>query len=320
MQKQPKTSVIFMGTPLFALLPLQGLIEHPDFEVKAVVTQKDKKVGRKLKITAPPVKILAEKSNIPVLQPDKVSDPEFMKLLTELKPDFIVVVAFGQILPQKLLDIPKYDSVNIHASLLPRYRGASPIQEALLQGDKDTGVTIMKMSKMLDEGDIYLMKRIDIEPDDESEKLSGKLSMLGALMLPFVLPDIKEGKLTPIAQDPKKATYCTKIKKEDGLINFSKETAEEISNKIRAFSIWPNAYTFLDKKQFKIFQATISTEEAKPGEIVFLDKDTIGIGTKKGLLIPKEVQLEGKSRTPIEEFLKGYTGTLRKTKSFTSSK
>lgn len=320
METKGKISVIFMGTPQFAVFPLQILSEHKDFDIKAVVTQKDKKVGRKQILTEPIVKTLAKQKDIPVLQPNKVKDKEFIKLIKEIKPDFIVVVAFGKILPKEILEIPKYGTVNIHASLLPKYRGASPIQEALLNGDTETGITIMELNEKLDEGGIYLTKRLKIENIDDAKTLSLKLSMLGALLTPLVLIDIEKGNLKPIPQDNKKTSYCSKIEKEDGEINFTKETAEQIKNKIRAFSIWPNCFTFLNNKRIKILKADTRNKKAHPGEIVFLNKKEIGIGTKSGLLIPKEVQIEGKKVMTIEEFLRGHTEVLLKTKSFTSKR
>lgn len=320
MSEEKKISVVFMGTPEFALFPLQSLIEHPRIDVTAVITQPDKKTGRKQVMTPSPVKLLAKKNNIPILQPKKVKDKEFVKLIKELKPDFIVLVAFGQILPKELIEAPKYGSINIHGSLLPMHRGASPIQEALLKGETTTGVTIMKINEKLDEGDIYLMKRIPIEEKDDAVTLLAKLSVLGAILLPYVVLDVAKGGLKPIPQDHNKASYCTKIKKEDGEIDWKNKTAEQIKNKIRAFSVWPNCFTAMGNKQLKIIKADTLDKKAAPGEIVFINKKEIGIGTKKGILVPKEVQLEGKTIMQIDEFLRGYTETLRKIKSFTKSR
>jgi methionyl-tRNA formyltransferase len=320
MKKEEKIKIIYMGTPDFALFPLKALIEHPRFEILSVVTQEDKKVGRKQIMTPPPIKVLAQEANIPVLQPVNVKDSEFIKLLENLKPDFIVTAAYGKILPKEILEIPKYSAINIHGSLLPKYRGASPIQQALLNGDKETGITIMQMSEEMDKGDIYLMKRLEIGKDDDLKTLAHKLSLTGAILLPFSLIDIALGSITPIPQEESKASYCTKIKKEDGEINWGKETSEQILNKIRAFSIWPNCHTFLEGKQFKILKAYEEDGKLKPGEIEVIDETKISVGTKKGLIIPKEVQIEGKKPMQIEEFLRGYIGVLRKTKSFTSKR
>jgi methionyl-tRNA formyltransferase len=307
-----KIKIIFMGTPDFALPSLQGLIDDKDFDVLAVVTQEDKKIGRKQELTAPPVKQLAQKHNIPVFQPQsiKMNDP-FLKLISDLEPDIIVVVAYGQIFPQKLLDIPKFGAINVHASLLPKYRGASPIEAALLNGDKETGVAIMKMAEQLDAGAILEMAKIHIAPDDNADTITVKLSILGGKILPLVLKDLVEGALRPIPQDESKATFCRKIEKDDGLINLKELTAAEIHNRIRAYTPWPSAFLMIEGKRLKLVEAIVDENTDLPPETVKdLSKNSIAVGTKKGVIIPIKVQLEGKKMMTIQEFLAGNRSLL----------
>jgi methionyl-tRNA formyltransferase len=307
---QKKTKIVYMGTPDFALAPLKVLVEDPDFEVTAVVTQEDKKVGRKQHIEPPPVKKLALEHGITVLQPPRLKgNDQFLDLIKGLKPDFIVVVAYGKVLPPELLKIPKYSCVNLHPSLLPKYRGATPIEEALRKGETQTGITVMKIAEKLDSGDIYYLQKVPILPDDNAQILRLKLSLVGATVLPEILKDIKEGTLTPLPQDETKATYCHKITREDGLIELKNMTTEEILNHLRAYTPWPGCYLLIKGKRLKILEAEIDSEKnAPPGQIIELGKNTIGLGTKKGLLIPKKVQLEGKKEVPIEAFLAGNRG------------
>lgn len=309
-----KLKVIFMGTPDWALPSLQSLIDHPDFEVITVVTQEDKKVGRDQKISPMPVKVLAEKHHLPILQPQKIhKNTLFINLLKKLEPDFIVVVAYAHLLPQEVLDIPKYGCINIHPSLLPKYRGASPIQSALLHGDLETGVSIMKMGKQMDNGPIFYVKKLPIDPKDNADTLGLKLFILAGMVLPEVLGEIAEGTLHAIPQNEAQATFCTKISKEDGIIDLKKLTAEEILNRIRAYTPWPSCFIILKDKRIKILEAEIDMgKNLEPGSILYLDKNSVGIGTKKGILIPKKIQLEGKKPLPIEEFLRGNKDLLTK--------
>jgi methionyl-tRNA formyltransferase len=301
-----KIKIVFVGTPEFALAPLISLITHENFEVQAVITQEDKRIGRKQILTPPPVKILAQKYSIPVLQPPDIKNKEIYELLKELSPDFIVVSAYGQILSQSILDIPKYGCINTHASLLPYYRGASPIEEALLNGDKETGVTFMKMVKKMDSGPIIHIERVPIAPCDTAKTLREKLATVAGSLIHLVLADMLDGLLSPIPQDETKATYCHKIYKKDGLIDLKKETAEDIKNKIRAFTPWPSCFIDIKGKKLKLIEAEVYLEsKAKPEEVVWLKKDQIGIGTKKGLIIPKKVQLEGKNPLLVQDFLRG---------------
>ncbi|NIA02302.1 MAG: methionyl-tRNA formyltransferase, partial [Nitrospirae bacterium] len=223
-----------------------------------------------------------------------------------IKADFFIVVAYGMIIPQHILNIPKYRSINVHYSLLPKYRGASPIQESLLRGDKETGVTLIKMDKELDHGPIFFIKRIEIADDDNFITLSVKLTNLSSQILPLVLEDIAEGHLEPIEQPHDKATYCKKIEKSNGEINWNK-TAEEIKNMIRAYTPWPSVFTKIGGKTLKILKADVEENgiNQKSGQFKIEDK-ILKISTAKDYLVPKKVQLEGKNEMDIETFINGY--------------
>jgi len=299
--------IVFFGTPKFAVKSLESLYNSNDIEVLAVVTQKDKAVGRKKVITPPEVKECALRLGLPILQPKNKKELE--EMLTKIKADLFVVIAFGMILSEKILNMPKYGAINIHTSLLPKYRGASPIQESLLNGDKETGISIIKMDAELDHGDIYLIRRVKIEEGDTLESLSGKLSSLTSEILPLAIKDIRDGVLAPIPQDHKNATFCTKISKNDGKINPETQAAEEIYNKIRAYTPWPSVYTTFNGKTLKILEAKIEEGTLPVGKFK-LDGEKVKIGTKKGVLVPLKVQLEGKSPMDIKSFINGYKNLL----------
>lgn len=303
--------IVFFGTPEFAVPTLEALAKEMD--VICVVTQPDKKVGRKQILTPPPVKASAEKLGIKVIQPR--TKKELREGLKDIKADFFVVLAFGMILEKEILEMPKYGCINIHASLLPKYRGASPIQEALLNGDKSTGVSIMKMAEKLDQGPVYLLQRIEIEDLDDLETLSRKLQVLSAKMTPLVLTDIAEGTLYPLAQIESKATYCKKIEKKDGEINWDFD-AEKIHNMIRAYSVWPCAYTKFNGKEIKILEAKLEKKETKnmPGKF-FIEDGILKISAKNGNILPKKLQLEGKNPMSDKEFLNGYKAQIESQKS-----
>lgn len=303
-----------MGTPDFALPSLISLIEDQDFEVIAVVTQEDKKIGRKQEIIPPPVKQLALKNNLPVFQPRKIrGNMEFINLIKELKPDIFVVVAYGQILPGALLEIPKYGAVNVHASLLPKYRGASPIEASILNGDNETGVTIMKMTPELDAGDILDIAKLTIDPADNAETLTAKLSILGGKILPYVLKDLTENAVHPIPQNESKASFCHKIQKNDGMVDLHSLTAQEILNRVRAYTPWPSTYLVIEEKRLKLIEISIDQgSPLKPGEVKDIGKTGVAIGTKQGAIIPGKIQLEGKKTMTIQEFLAGNRSLLNK--------
>ncbi len=233
--------------------------------------------------------------------------------MRSLKPDLLVVVAYGQILPEELLEMPGYGAVNVHASLLPKYRGASPIEAALLNGENETGVTIMKMSKELDAGDILDIAKLPIEEKDNAETLTAKLSLLGGKILPYVLKDLVEGGIHPIPQDHSKATFCHKITKEDGLIDLKNLTARQILNRLRAYTPWPSIYITIEGKRLKLLEMDIEEKLALPaGTAREISKGSIAFGTKQGVIIPHKVQLEGKKIMTIQEFLLGNRSLLSK--------
>lgn len=299
--------IVFFGTPSFAVKSLEKLHETKNFEIVAVVTQPDKAVGRKRTITEPPVKKCALRLGINVLQPKNKKELE--KMLAMIKADLFVVIAFGMIFTEKVLKMAKYGAINVHASLLPMYRGASPIQESLLNGDKTTGVSIMKMDTELDHGDIYLIIRMKIEESDSLESLSEKLSALGSGILPLTIRDITDGTLTPIPQNHKIATFCSKINKNDGKIDWDNDSAEKIYNMVRAYTPWPSVYTTFNNKTLKILETKYEEGSIPKGKFV-LDEGKVKIGTCNGILVPSKVQLEGKSPMDIKNFINGYKNLL----------
>lgn len=298
--------IIFFGTPSFAIPTLTSLIQGPD-EVVAVVTQPDREKGRGRKVIPPPVKEFSLKYRVPVLQPQKVKEEGFRETLRAFQPDLMVVVAYGQILPKSILDIPKHGAVNVHASLLPKYRGASPIAWAILKGEKKTGITTIKMDEGMDTGDILLQKELTIGETETFESLHHRLALLGAEVLLETIERTKKKDLTPIPQDHSEATFAPSFKKEDGRIDWKRE-AKEIDRQIRALNPWPGAFTEWRDRLLKIFSGEIregkSTEE--PGRVVWVGSDFIEVETGKGSFLIKEVQLEGKKRMSIREFLSGH--------------
>lgn len=302
--------IVYFGTPEFAVKPLENLLKEENIEILAVITQPDKTQGRKKILTSSPIKKLAEIKNLKIIQPK--TKKELKNELDKLeKADFFVVIAFGMILTKNILDIPKFGSINVHASLLPKYRGASPIQESLLHGDKETSISIIKIDEELDHGDVFLVRRLNIDPHDNFETLSSKLSDLAAKILFHVLTDIADGNLTAISQNHEKASYCHKINKEDGKINFQKSAAE-IKNMIRAYTPWPGVYTTLQNKKLKIITSDVENKEnLHPGEFKIENK-ILKIGTQKGILIPKILQLEGKNPMDVKSFINGYQSLINK--------
>src|SRR6185369_5028969 len=247
--------IIFMGTPDFACPTLQKLIERGE-NIVAVVTQPDRPKGRGQKLMPPPVKELAEKNGIPVYQPPKVRDPDFVELIRELKPDVIVVIAFGQILPKALLDIPPKGCINVHASLLPRYRGAAPLNWCLINGEAETGVTTMLMDPGLDTGPMLLKRATPIDENEDIISLHDRMSVMGAELLAETLDGLKAGVVLPQEQDDTMTCYAPMLKKEDGLINWYRD-ARTIHNQVRGLAVWPGAYTFLEDQVLKVFRTRI---------------------------------------------------------------
>lgn len=299
--------IVFMGTPEFSVAALESLVEA-GHEVAAVVTQPDKAKGRGGKISFTPVKETALKYGIEVYQPVKVREREFVDRLKKIAPEAIVVAAFGQILTKDILDIPKYGSINIHASLLPRYRGAAPIQRAIIDGMEQSGVTTMFMDEGLDTGDMIDKMIVPIEKKETGGTLHDKLAAAGGKLIIKTLSDIESGNVSRERQDDSLSCYARMIDKKEGHIDFSKSAAE-IERLIRGFNPWPSAYAFIDdNKIIKIWDADAADDDfgGVAGQIVKIDRKSIYIKTGKGSLIVNELQLSGKKRMSTEEFLRGY--------------
>ena len=298
--------IVFMGTPDFAVGALEALVEA-GHEVVAVVTQPDKPKGRGKEMQQTPVKVCALKHNIEVFQPVKVKTPEAVEVLRGYGADLFVVAAFGQILSKEILDMPKFGCVNIHASLLPKYRGAAPIQWAILDGEKETGVTIMQMNEGLDTGDMLTKVIVPIEDTDTGESLFDKLAEAGAKLLIDTIPQIEAGTVTAMPQDDTLSTYAKMIKKEMGLIDWKKE-AVVLERLVRGMNSWPSAYTHFNGKTLKVWEAAVEAGDnsAVPGTVVEVTKDNIKVQTGADLLVLKQIQLEGKKRMDVAAFLLGY--------------
>ncbi len=298
--------VVFMGTPEFSVPTLQTLIES-EHEVIAVVTQPDKPKGRGKAVLYTPVKEKALEYHIPVYQPVKVKNPEFVGVLRELNPDVIVVVAFGQILSKEILEIPKYGCMNVHASLLPKLRGAAPIQWAVIDGEEKSGVTIMQMDAGLDTGDMLLKAEIVLDGKETGGSLHDKLTVMGGPLILEVLKQAEEGTLKREKQEDEKSNYAKMLNKALGKIDFSK-SAEEMERLIRGLNPWPSAYTSLNGKTLKIWDADVveGEWEGQSGEIVEITKDALIVKTGMKALAIKQLQLEGKKRMDTGAFLRGY--------------
>ncbi len=294
---------VFFGTPEFAVPILHALSDI--FPVSAVVTQPTRPRGRGKALTPPPVKILAESLGIPVLQPQKTRDPAFIKILSGLKPDLILTAAYGNILPSGILDLPRLGCINVHASLLPKHRGAAPINWSLINGDTKTGITMIKMDKGIDTGPILARQTLEIAPSDNAETLGEKLSYAAAEMLPDFLNAFVNNKITQKPQDNRYASYSPMLKKKDGLLDWS-QSAELLHNRIRGLYPWPVAYTYLNEKQLRLIASEAVKGQAPPGEIVEAGKETLIVGTGAGLLSIKEIQPAGKKPMHIRSFLQGH--------------
>jgi methionyl-tRNA formyltransferase len=298
--------IVFFGTPSFSLPTLEALVRSGD-EVVAVVTQPDRERGRGRKVLPPPVKEVALRHGIEIFQPETMKDFAFQAALRNLEPDLFVVVAYGRILPKSVLAIPARGAVNVHASLLPRYRGASPIAWAILRGERETGVTTMLMDEGMDTGPILLQRKIPIEERETAETLHDKLASLGAELLIETLEKMKRGAITPLAQDTSQATYAPPLAKEDGEIDWTKE-AREIDRKVRAFSPWPGAFTRWKGQLIKVCRGSVGkrSQQAMPGTVVWVGSDFIEVATSKDAYRIEEVQMEGKRRMSVREFLCGH--------------
>ena len=302
-----KPKILFMGTPGFSVPSLEGLVES-GYPVIAVVTQPDRPRGRGKRPEPSPVKIRAGELGLPVLQPEKVRDASFLSLFRELKPDLVVLVAFGQILPREILETPPAGCVNVHPSLLPRYRGAAPINWALIRGEEKTGVTILFMSEEVDAGDMILREEVPVGPEDTYDSLHDRLARTGARLLVEALGKIEGGTAGPIPQDGRKATFAPKLSGDLGHINWNRE-GREIVNLIRGLSSQPGAYAFIRGKKIKIYRAAWErfSTEAKPGTIVAGSEKGLAVAAGDGLVYLEDVQLEGKKRMPAKDFLRGFS-------------
>lgn len=294
-------NVVFMGTPDFAVPSLENIAKV--HTVQAVFTQPDKPVGRKMILTPPDVKVCAEKLEIPVYQPVKLKDSDSYEIIKELNPDVIVVVAYGQILPENILNIPKYGCINVHGSLLPKYRGAAPIQWSVLNGDKVTGVTTMYMEKGLDTGDILETKEYEIGINDTAGEVFDTLAEMGGKLILDTLEKAEKGELHPIKQDDSKSSYAKMLDKSMCNIDFSK-TNLQVHNQVRGLSPWPVASTKLNGKVLKIFETRLAEGKGKPGEILNTNPLTIACG--EGAVVVNTVQLQGKKKMDSKAFLQGH--------------
>ncbi len=308
-----------MGTPKFGAIILESLIKA-NFRPILVVTETDKPVGRKKVLTPPSVKVVAEKYEIPVLQPEKIRNSELE--IRNLKPDLIIVAAYGKILPEEILEIPKYGCLNVHPSLLPRWRGPSPVQSAILNGDADSGVTIMKIAKKVDAGPVLIQRKLKLEGNETYDVLHDKLGEMGGDLLIEIIPEWITGKIDPQLQDESGATYTRILKKEDGKIDWGK-SAEEIERQIRAFNLWPGSFTFWEKSgiliRIKILKARVlKSADSKTypiGKTLVAGQNELCVQTGKGFLIIERLQLEGKKEIDSEEFIRGrsdFIGTILK--------
>jgi methionyl-tRNA formyltransferase len=317
--------IVFIGTGEIGVPTLRALL-NSEHEVVAVVTQPDKPVGREQRIEPPPIKETIARSGgsqtavgfsaagkpppLEVFQPARIKDPAAIEELRALKPDVIVVAAYGQILPRDVLEIPQLACLNVHASLLPRWRGAAPIQAVIAAGDRETGITVMYMDEGLDTGDILLQRNVEVLPNDTGGSLHDRLAQIAPKALLESLRLLAAGNAPRIPQDNARATYAPKLKREHGLIDWS-ESAEAIERKIRAYNPWPGAFMKVDSQNLKIFSASVVDLNGQPGEILRSDKDLIIAAGERALSLV-EVQLEGKRRMSAAEFLRGHAGHLRK--------
>ena len=303
---------VYMGTPEIAATILSEVLKS-EHEVVAVVTQPDKPKGRGHEMAFPPVKEVALAAGIPVLQPQKARDPEFLEELERLNPDIILVAAYGKLLPKTILDLPKFGCINVHASLLPKYRGSSPIQWAVINGDEKSGVTIMHMAEEMDTGDMILTKEVVLDQEETAGSLHDKLAVIGGPLLLEAMDLLATGRAPRTRQNHEEATYVKMLDKSMGNIDF-KQPAVVLERLIRGLNPWPSAFTKLDGKMLKIWKADVLSDEElpkekkqkQPGTIVSVEKDGFGILTGDGILFVKELQLEGKRKMLTEEFLRGF--------------
>lgn len=306
--KVEKMKIVFMGTPEFAVGALEAIIEA-GHEVVCAVTQPDKPKGRGKAIQFPPVKECALAHGIPVFQPVKIKTPEAVEQLAAYEADLFVVAAFGQILSSEILHMPKYGCINIHASLLPKYRGAAPIQWAVINGERESGVTIMQMNEGLDTGDMLTKAVVPITADDTGDSLHDKLMKAGAELVVKTLPMIERGEIDPQPQNDEDSCYAKMLQKSLGRIDWTK-SAEELERLVRGLNSWPGCYTAFRGKNLKVWEAEAVSEktetETASGTVALVTKETIGVSTGNGILLLKSVQPEGKKRMQVKDYLLGY--------------
>lgn len=294
--------IIYMGTPDFAVECLNALV-NSEHEVCAVFTQPDKPRGRKMVLTPPAVKVCAQSHGLTVYQPATLKDGKTLDIIKEYEPDVIVVAAYGKILPKEIIDYPKYGCINVHGSILPKYRGAAPIQWSVINGDSETGVTIMQMNEGLDTGDILLVEKTDISIDDTASSVFDRLALIGANVLLKTLDLLVKNAIVPIKQDDALSSYAPMLDKNISLIDFSKD-ALTVHNLVRGLYDWPIAHTFYHGKKLKIYKTALSNKCGKVGEVVSLSPLTIACGEKSVEIL--ELQLEGKKRMDYKSFLMGH--------------
>ncbi|HKL25948.1 MAG TPA: methionyl-tRNA formyltransferase [Desulfuromonadales bacterium] len=294
---------VFMGTPEFALPTLQGLIDA-GVDLVGIYTQPDRPKGRGKQVAVPPVKELALNHGIPVFQPPKLRAPEAAADLEDLAPDLIVVVAYGQILPKRVLDIPRYGCINVHASLLPKYRGAAPINKAIMEGETETGITTMLMDAGLDTGDMLVKRSLAIGPDETAGELHERLARLGRETMEETLRQLCAGELAPEKQDDNLTSYAPMLKKEDGRLDWSRP-ADELHNLVRGLDPWPGAYTTLNGQLLKVARTRVAAGSGAPGSVVAADQEGVCVACGDGLLVVGELQLPGRKRLAAADFLRG---------------
>ncbi len=297
--------IVFMGTPEVAAASLEELLKGPN-PVVGVVTQPDRPAGRGQKQLASPVRRVAEEHRLPLLAPEKIRDPAFLEALRRWEPEAIAVVAYGRILPRSILELPPHGCINVHYSLLPKYRGAAPVAWTVIQGEEKSGVTTMTLVEKMDAGPILLQEEIAVAPDETTASLEAKLTPMGARLLLETLRRLEEGSATPTPQKEEEATYAPMLKKEDGEIRWT-DPAALLERRVRGFYPWPSAYTFLRAKILKIHRARViaTGPAAAPGEVVKADRGGFWVATGQGFLSLEEIQLENRKRLPAAEFLKG---------------
>ncbi len=296
--------ILFMGTPEFAEISLKALVED-NRDVVCVITQPDKPKGRGYEMAMPEVKVYALEKNIPVYQPETLRDGAILPLLEEYKPDVIIVVAYGKILPEYILNYPKYGCINIHGSLLPKYRGAAPIQRAVIDGEKVSGVTSMYMEKGLDTGDMLIKKELPIGIEATAGEYHDALASLGGEVLLETLDALEKGTLVPKKQDDSLSTYASQLSKAEGEIDWN-TTSEQIYNKVRGLNPWPKAFSFINGKRFVIDFVYKSDEKGNPGEVLRADADGILVAAREGSVLIKELKVEGKKKMTVEDYLRGH--------------